>query len=97
MSDKEHDGLTPRQREAKLNKQASAAMRSMMRSCPICNGTGKVNPPNKDTKHVFEMVDNSVMAKLLREAGYSLREIGKFLGYTSPRSIQLLLKKHGLK
>ena len=53
--------------------------------------------PNASTKHTKRRIDISIMAKLLREAGYSIREIGAFLGYSSPRSVQMLLKKHGLK
>lgn len=65
--------------------------------CPVCSGAGVLPMPNASTKHTKRRIDISIMAKLLREAGYSIREIGAFLGYSSPKSVQLLLKKHGLK
>lgn len=45
--------------------------------------------PYQDARNL--RVDKKIMAKLLRKDGYSLRQIGKFLGYGSPRSVQLLI------
>jgi hypothetical protein len=33
------------------------------------------------------------MAKALRKAGYSFRQIGAFLGYKSPRSVVLAVER----
>lgn len=58
--------------------------------CPICKGTGVTDLPYKLRSK--ERINDIVMAKMLHKDGYSLRQIGKYLGYKSPRSIQLLLK-----
>jgi hypothetical protein len=50
----------------------------------------KIPPPNLKQKNIKE---KSNMAKELRNKGYSIREIMTIMGYKSPRSIQLLLKK----
>lgn len=65
--------------------------------CPICKGKGKVPAPGSYRQGKFQHIDAVTVAKLLRKAGYSLREIGAYLGYPSPRSVQLLLKKSNLK
>ena len=57
--------------------------------CPICKN-GILPDPRSKTRRV---VTKTIMARLLREAGYSLREIGAFLGYKSPRSVQLCLER----
>lgn len=57
--------------------------------CPICKGKGFIIEPNPKDR----MINNSIMAKLLRKEGYTIRQIMRFLEYKSPRSIQLLLKK----
>ena len=59
--------------------------------CPICKGKGELPKPRG--KHGKRIIDNAIMANLLRDAGYSLREIGGFLGYKSPRSVQLCLER----
>lgn len=56
--------------------------------CPICKGKGEIPRPARERR----LVDNRVMARLLSDAGYSVREIMRFLGYKSPRSVQVLLK-----
>lgn len=58
-------------------------------NCVVCKGTGKLPLPYLKRKNAH--INNIIMAKLLHKAGYSLRQIGKFLGYKSPRSIQLLV------
>jgi hypothetical protein len=59
--------------------------------CPLCKGQG--NLPKPKGKHGRRIIDNTIMAKLLRKEGYSLREIGAFLGYKSPRSVELCLAR----
>jgi len=67
-------------------------------NCPVCKGTGQLPHPKLGLRtDEGAGVALSIMAKALREQKYSLREIGKFLGYNSPRSVQMLLKKHGMK
>jgi hypothetical protein len=67
-------------------------------NCPVCKGTGQLPHPKLGLRtDEGAGVALSIMAKALREQKYSLREIGKFLGYNSPRSVQNLLKKHGMK
>lgn len=67
-------------------------------NCPVCKGSGKLPHPKLGKRRDETAgVALSVMAKSLREQGFSLREIGGFLGYPSPRSVQMLLKKHGMR
>lgn len=61
-----------------------------MSKCPVCKGKGLISVPARRGTP-----DNGVMAMLLRDAGYSVREIMRFLNYKSPRSIQVLLKEKG--
>lgn len=63
--------------------------KSYTHRCPVCKGVGKVELPYKLRSKA--RINDIVMAKLLHKDGYSLRQIGKYLGYKSPRSIQLLL------
>jgi C4-type Zn-finger protein len=58
--------------------------------CPICKGSGEI-PDSR--KRVPKAIDNAIMSGLLRDAGYSIREIMKFLGYKSPRSVALCLER----
>lgn len=57
-------------------------------SCPICEGTGKLKAP-KDKR----APTNRIMAELLKEQGYTIRQIMEFLKYKSPRSVTYLLDK----
>lgn len=60
--------------------------------CPICGGTGKIEPPkHKDIDSVV-LDTKRDMAKKLIDKGYSYRQIQKALGYKSVRSISYLLK-----
>jgi hypothetical protein len=61
-----------------------------MHTCPICNGTGKVDFPAHQNIDVIEV--KKEMALKLHEKGFSLRQIQKALGYKSVRSISVLLK-----
>jgi hypothetical protein len=57
--------------------------------CPVCKGRGELIGPH--VRH--KTIDNTIMAKLLRDVGYSYRDIRNFLGYKSPRSVALCLKR----
>lgn len=54
--------------------------------CPVCKGKGRLLGPS------HQAVSNGVAARLLRDEGYSIREIMRFLGYKSPRSVAILLE-----
>lgn len=54
--------------------------------CPICKGSGELEKPYGQTRDLVEV--KKKMAKVLRKNGYSYRQIQRFLGYKSPRSIQ---------
>ena len=56
--------------------------------CPICNGRGKLKITSKFIKPNLEKIK---IAKALRKAGYSLREIAKLMNINHPQSIQHLL------
>jgi hypothetical protein len=58
--------------------------------CPICKGSGHLPEPHKVGRDKTE--ERKAMAKTLRDAGYSIRQIQKFLGYKSPRSIAAFLE-----
>ncbi len=60
--------------------------------CPVCKGTGKYKLPHK--MKVDSMEIKKEIAFKLRERGYSIRQIMVALGYKSPLSIQLFLKKN---
>jgi len=62
-----------------------------MIECPICKGKGKIENP------FHRYIVKRIMAKMLRKQGYSYRQIMRFLGYKSPRSIQVMLKNNGTK
>lgn len=55
--------------------------------CPVCEGKGSIPGP------IHQAITNTIAAHLLRTAGYSIREIMKFLKYKSPRSVAILLEK----
>lgn len=54
-------------------------------TCPICKGTGKIKLPYTQTTD--DVILKKMMAKVLRKEGFSVRQIMKFLGYKSPRSV----------
>ena len=58
--------------------------------CPICEGRGEIEEPYQYARDRHE--ERCMQAKVLREAGCSLRQIAKALGYASPRSVVLALK-----
>ena len=57
--------------------------------CPVCKGEGRIAEPK--TKY-DEIAAKAKAAVLLREAGFSIREIMRLLDYKSPLSIQMHLK-----
>ena len=58
--------------------------------CPVCEGSGRLPEPYRDA--CDELQERREMARTLREAGYSLRQIMRALGYKSPRSVVLALE-----
>jgi hypothetical protein len=54
--------------------------------CPICKGLGKIDPPKRQ---LDEREAKQIMARALRDHGYSFREIMKLCGWKSPRSAVL--------
>jgi hypothetical protein len=58
--------------------------------CPICNGSGRIEFPYSKTKS--DVADKHSVALMLREAGYSIRQIMRFLDYKSPNTVQEILK-----
>lgn len=59
--------------------------------CPCCKGKGTLPEPRSSERDLS--AERARMAKTLRDAGYSLRQIGGFLGYKSPRSVVLALER----
>jgi len=59
--------------------------------CPICNGSGELPEPNSRIKD--DKAERREAAKVLRDAGYSIRQIAGFLGYKSPRSVFLAIQE----
>jgi hypothetical protein len=55
--------------------------------CPICRGSGSLPEPKPQRKD--ERDTRREMARVLREHGYSLRQIAGLVGYKSPRSVAL--------
>lgn len=54
--------------------------------CPICKGRGRLPEPN--TIERDRSAERKEMAKTLRKAGYSMRQIQDFIGWKSVRSVQ---------
>jgi len=57
--------------------------------CPVCKGKGKLELPFKNTRD-WKIVKKR-MVKTLIESGYSYRQVCKFLGYGSTRSIGIII------
>ena len=57
--------------------------------CPICKGTGEIHNPKFKPD---ETEAKRIMARALREHGYSMREIMKLVGWKSPRSVAVALE-----
>jgi hypothetical protein len=61
--------------------------------CPLCNGSGLIKPP-KNILRTSDMTElKRTAARLLKEKGYTYREMMKIFGYKSTRSISELLKE----
>lgn len=54
--------------------------------CPLCKGVGRYELPMSPN-------EKSDAVKVLRSAGWSIRQMCKLFGYSSPRSISYLLAK----
>lgn len=52
--------------------------------CPICKGRGELPEPRQHGRDRAD--EKKKMAKTLRDAGYSLRQIQDFIGWKSVRS-----------
>ena len=64
-----------------------------IQDCAACKGLGKLTPPKpKNGKRDTDGLMKSA-ATILRDYGYTLREIAEILGYNHPQSIQSLLNK----
>lgn len=59
-------------------------------ACPVCNGTGCLPEPHEHGRN--RSAEKKAMAKTLRDAGYSIRQIQELLGYKSPRSVAAFLE-----
>lgn len=59
--------------------------------CPICKGKGCLPEPKQRGRDMT--LERRKMAKTLRDAGYSLRQIRDFIGWKSVRSVVQTLEK----
>lgn len=58
-----------------------------MKRCPVCQGTGLIEKP-------LSAEDSEVkrrMVRVLVNEGFSYRQVMKFLGWKSPRSVSVAL------
>ena len=58
--------------------------------CPVCKGMGSLPPPASGVRD--EVKERRDMARVLRNNGYSLRQIQKFIGWKSVGSVQKALE-----
>lgn len=59
-------------------------------ACPVCKGTGALPEPHEHGRN--RAAEKKAMARTLRDAGYSIRQIQDFLGWKSPRSAAEAIK-----
>lgn len=59
--------------------------------CPICKGCGELDEPRQHGRDRAE--EKKAMAKTLRDAGYSLRQIQEFIGWKSVASARDAIKE----
>jgi hypothetical protein len=59
--------------------------------CPVCNGTGKFELPNKMTVDTVEIKQRIILE--LHAKGYSIRQIQKALDYKSPQSVHRIIQQ----
>ena len=57
--------------------------------CPICGGSGELPESYKNKSQ--KVINNKIMARVLKKEGYSVRQIMKFMDYKSPNSVQKFL------
>lgn len=57
--------------------------------CPVCKGTGVVNPKHNEIDTVQQKKEFGLF---LHKQGFSYRQIMRALGYKSVRSVHLLIK-----
>lgn len=67
--------------------------KSNKQTCPICKGVGSIKKPTSNSDKKAEIAEKHSIAYMLRESGYSIREIMKFLDYKSPNTVQSILKR----
>ena len=60
------------------------------RKCPVCKGEGTLPEPRKVARDRY--TERRKMAKILRDQGYSMRQIQEFCGWKSVRSVQVALE-----
>jgi hypothetical protein len=53
--------------------------------CPICKGKGKIDEPKGKVAN-----NRKRMVKILIKSGFGIREIQRFVGYKSPRSVSII-------
>jgi hypothetical protein len=75
------------------NKIVCPVCRGRYKNCAACKGTGKLNPPKPKNYKKDQDGEMKSAATILRDYGYTLREIAEILGYHHPQSIQNLLNK----
>lgn len=61
--------------------------------CLACKGEGLLMPPKPNNKIYDTDGERKKAAQVLRDYGYTLREIAAIMGYNHPQSIQSLLNK----
>lgn len=59
--------------------------------CPICKGKGDLPEPRSTQRD--KAAERRRMVRILRDAGYSIRQIADLIGYKSPRSVVLALEQ----
>lgn len=62
-------------------------------TCPVCKGKGEIAQPRTTLKEQDDINLKHDMAKTLVDAGYSYREVAKFLNYKSPSTVGFAIKK----
>ncbi|TXH57567.1 MAG: hypothetical protein E6Q97_04315 [Desulfurellales bacterium] len=59
--------------------------------CPICKGSGHLPEPKSTQQNAAKQ--KARMAKVLRDNGFSLRQIQSFIGWKSVRSVTEAIEK----
>lgn len=58
--------------------------------CPVCKGSGLLPDCNKRGRDLI--AEKQKMARVLRNNGYSLRQIRDFIGWKSTRSVVIAIE-----